>query len=233
VAGSGKYDDLGCVRRAGVIRQRGSGRTRGPVKISSPGSLVAASVCHAACRGGDRRRPCPGSLGSGRRAAVHAVPAPSRAAGLARGGHRGRGGDPGVPPGAAGAVPGMRFAVLAGSWRYARVVADGAAAGRPVLVVLSVRRFRCPDPSCAKVTFAEQAEGLTARYRRRSVPLLGMLACGCREPYPRHATRRYSLIRPPTRAVLRTRYSLRSTGSGSGFSGAALCRKRCGRCWLW
>ena len=59
---------------------------------------------------------------------------------------------------------------------YARVVADGAASGRPVLVVLSVRRFRCLDPSCAKVTFAGQAEGLTARYRRRSVPLLGMLA---------------------------------------------------------
>jgi len=59
---------------------------------------------------------------------------------------------------------------------YARVVADGAASGRPVLVVLSVRRFRCLDPSCAKVTFAGQAGGLTARYRRRSVPLLGMLA---------------------------------------------------------
>ena len=59
---------------------------------------------------------------------------------------------------------------------YARVVADGAAGGRPVLVVLSVRRFRCPDPSCPKVTFAEQAEGVSARYRRRSVPLLGMLA---------------------------------------------------------
>jgi hypothetical protein len=56
------------------------------------------------------------------------------------------------------------------------VVADGSAGGRPVLVILSVRRFRCPDPSCAKVTFAEQAGGLTARYRRRSVPLLGMLA---------------------------------------------------------
>jgi len=56
------------------------------------------------------------------------------------------------------------------------VVADGAAGGRPVLIVLSVRRFRCPEPSCAKVTFAEQAEGLTLRYRRRSVPLLGMLA---------------------------------------------------------
>ena len=59
---------------------------------------------------------------------------------------------------------------------YARVVADGAAGGRPVLVALSVRRFRCPDPSCPKVTFAEQAGGVTVRYRRRSVPLLGMLA---------------------------------------------------------
>jgi transposase len=59
---------------------------------------------------------------------------------------------------------------------YARVVADGAAGGRPVLIALSVRRFRCPAPSCAKVTFAEQAGGLTLRYRRRSVPLLGMLA---------------------------------------------------------
>ena len=59
---------------------------------------------------------------------------------------------------------------------YSRVVADGAAAGRPVLIVLAVRRFRCPDPACAKVTFAEQAEGVTVRYRRRSVPLLGMLA---------------------------------------------------------
>jgi len=39
-----------------------------------------------------------------------------------------------------------------------------------------VRRFRCPDRSCAKATFAEQAEDLSVRYRRRSVPLLGMLA---------------------------------------------------------
>ena len=50
--------------------------------------------------------------------------------------------------------------------------------------------------------------------------------CGCREPHPRHATRRYSLIRPPTRACLRTQYCSRSTGSGSGLSGAAPCRKR-------
>ena len=59
---------------------------------------------------------------------------------------------------------------------YARVVADGAAGGRPVLIALSVRRFRCPEPSCPKATFAEQAGGLSQRYRRRSVPLLGMLA---------------------------------------------------------
>src|ERR1035441_2274319 len=57
-----------------------------------------------------------------------------------------------------------------------RVVADGAAGGRPVLIALSVRRFRCPEPSCPRATFAEQAEGVSARYRRRSVPLLGMLA---------------------------------------------------------
>ena len=59
---------------------------------------------------------------------------------------------------------------------YARVVADGAVGGRPVLIILAVRRFRCPDRSCAKVTFAEQVQDLTVRYRRRSVPLLGMLA---------------------------------------------------------
>ena len=39
-----------------------------------------------------------------------------------------------------------------------------------------MRRFRCRNPACPAVTFAEQAEGLTGRYRRRSVPLLAMLA---------------------------------------------------------
>ena len=60
--------------------------------------------------------------------------------------------------------------------RYSRVVADGAAGGRPVLIALRVRRFRCAQPSCPQITFAEQAEGLTSRYRRRSVPLMAMLA---------------------------------------------------------
>ena len=59
---------------------------------------------------------------------------------------------------------------------YSRVVADGAAGGRPVLIALRVRRFRCQQPSCPQITFAEQAEGLTSRYRRRSVPLMSMLA---------------------------------------------------------
>src|SRR5205085_9242845 len=45
-----------------------------------------------------------------------------------------------------------------------------------MLIILAVRRFRCPDRSCAKATFAEQAEDLSVRYRRHSVPLLGMLA---------------------------------------------------------
>jgi len=59
---------------------------------------------------------------------------------------------------------------------YTRMIADGAAGGRPVLIALRVRRFRCRQDSCPVVTFAEQADGVSARYRRRSVPLLAMLA---------------------------------------------------------
>jgi transposase len=59
---------------------------------------------------------------------------------------------------------------------YVRTVQDGPAGGRPVLIRLAVRRFLCRNPGCPAVTFAEQAEGVSARYRRRSVPLLGLLA---------------------------------------------------------
>lgn len=59
---------------------------------------------------------------------------------------------------------------------YVRMVADGAAGGRPVLIALRVRRFRCLQPSCPQATFAEQAGGVSVRYRRRSVPLARMLA---------------------------------------------------------
>ena len=58
---------------------------------------------------------------------------------------------------------------------YSRTVADGAAGGRPVLIILGVLRFRCVNPSCPKVTFALQEDGLTSRYCRRSVPLTAML----------------------------------------------------------
>src|SRR6478736_10311793 len=82
-----------------------------------PGSLVAASVCHAVLEGGRRRRPCPGGFRAGRGTAVHVVPASCRAAGRPGGRYRGGGGAVGVLPGPAGAVPGVRGGVLAGAWR--------------------------------------------------------------------------------------------------------------------
>jgi transposase len=59
---------------------------------------------------------------------------------------------------------------------YVRTLADGPAGGRPVLIRLAVRRFLCRNPACKAVTFAEQVDGLTGRYLRRSLPLLGLLA---------------------------------------------------------
>ena len=57
--------------------------------------------------------------------------------------------------------------------------------------------------------------------------------CECRKRHPCLATRRYSLIVPPTRVCLRTRYCSRSTGLGRGFSGAAASSDRWGRWRLW
>jgi transposase IS204/IS1001/IS1096/IS1165 family protein len=59
---------------------------------------------------------------------------------------------------------------------YVRTVADGPAGGRPVWIRLGVRRFLCRNPACPAITFAEQVDGLTGRYVRRSLPLLGVLA---------------------------------------------------------
>lgn len=55
--------------------------------------------------------------------------------------------------------------------RYVRHLADAALGGQPVRIDLSVRRLYCENPSCPKVTFAEQVPGLTVRYQRR-MPLL-------------------------------------------------------------
>jgi hypothetical protein len=53
---------------------------------------------------------------------------------------------------------------------------DSPAGSRPVLIRLGMRRFLCTNPACEAVTFAGQADGLTARYQRRSVPLARLLA---------------------------------------------------------
>jgi transposase len=58
---------------------------------------------------------------------------------------------------------------------YSRTVADGAAGGRPVLIMLRILRFLCVSLSCPKVTFTVQEGGLTSRYCRRSVPLTQLL----------------------------------------------------------
>jgi len=59
---------------------------------------------------------------------------------------------------------------------YVRLVRDLPIGGRPVLIHLSMRRFLCTSAACKKVTFTGQADGLTARYQRCSVPLAGLLS---------------------------------------------------------
>jgi len=58
--------------------------------------------------------------------------------------------------------------------RYTRRLADTAIGGRPARIELQVRRLYCENPLCPKVTFAEQIDGLTVRYQRRT-PLLQRL----------------------------------------------------------
>jgi transposase len=58
---------------------------------------------------------------------------------------------------------------------YVRQLRDLPLSGRPVLIHLAMRRFLCQNAACKKVTFTGQADGLTARYQRWSVPLAGLL----------------------------------------------------------
>jgi hypothetical protein len=55
--------------------------------------------------------------------------------------------------------------------RYSRRLADAAIGGRRVMIRLTVRRFFCQAPDCKRRTFAEQVDGLTRRYARRTPPL--------------------------------------------------------------
>jgi transposase len=59
--------------------------------------------------------------------------------------------------------------------RYERRVADAAVAGQRVMLYLRVRRFSCRTNDCGVKTFAEQVEGLTTRYGRRTVLLAEMV----------------------------------------------------------
>jgi len=43
------------------------------------------------------------------------------------------------------------------------------------VIVLEVRRFFCPAPGCGRKTFAEQVDGLTTRYARKTPLLAGVL----------------------------------------------------------
>jgi transposase len=59
--------------------------------------------------------------------------------------------------------------------RYQRRLDDRPVSGRPVSILLTVRRFFCPSAGCTRRTFAEQFDGLVDRRRRRTTGLLGML----------------------------------------------------------
>ncbi|MEV5880632.1 ISL3 family transposase [Streptomyces sp. NPDC052101] len=59
--------------------------------------------------------------------------------------------------------------------RYVRRLADSAVGGRPALIELRVRRFRCSQQDCPQATFAEQVDGLTFRHGRRSAGLQTVL----------------------------------------------------------
>lgn len=59
--------------------------------------------------------------------------------------------------------------------RYPRWLRDLPCGARAVEVLVSVRRFRCANPGCPAVTFAEQVPGLTAFCQRRTPALRALL----------------------------------------------------------
>ncbi|MEU4303745.1 hypothetical protein AB0G09_41665, partial [Kitasatospora aureofaciens] len=80
-----------------------------------------------------------------------------------------------------------------------------------VVIDLSVRRLYCENPACEKVTFAEQIDGLTRRYQRRTpalqkvVDAVAVALCGCRKIIrPGHAACWYSWRVPLSRFRRRT-----------------------------
>lgn len=59
--------------------------------------------------------------------------------------------------------------------RYPRTVSDMTVSGQETVLRLEMRRFFCPYEQCERRIFAEQIDGLTIRYGRRSVQLRDVL----------------------------------------------------------
>jgi hypothetical protein len=55
--------------------------------------------------------------------------------------------------------------------RYVRCLVDSAIGSREVEIRVQARRWFCDNEQCPKRTFAEQVDGLTTRYARRTGPL--------------------------------------------------------------
>ncbi|SEP05053.1 ISL3 family transposase [Actinacidiphila rubida] len=58
---------------------------------------------------------------------------------------------------------------------YWRTLGERPAIGRRLAIRLRVRRFFCDRKRCGRLTFVEQVEGLSERYRRSSIGLKGWL----------------------------------------------------------
>jgi hypothetical protein len=92
--------------------------------------------------------------------------------------------------------------------RYSRRVADLPCAGRQVTLVLTVRKFFCPNPACPRKIFAEQFPDLVPSYARLSTRLrealvaLGLATCG--EVASRLAPRLGMRVAPTTRLATGT-----------------------------
>ena len=102
-----------------------------------------------------------------------------------------------------------------------------ARAGREVITALGAPDLWCMEHGAHVIRVLVEVR-IYIQWMARQDP--SVYRCACRKPRPRHATRRYSLIRQPVRVCLRARCRAGSTGSGSGFSGAAASSDQCGRC---
>jgi zinc-finger of transposase IS204/IS1001/IS1096/IS1165 len=122
--------------------------------------------------------------------------------------------------------------------RYSRRLADAAIGGRQVEILLAVLRFSCPDPGCRRRTFAEQVDGLTVRYARKTPLLAGVLGSIAVALAGRAGSRLAAGLGAPASRQVMLRLVMAAPGPGSGLtagprgrwtsrSGAASTTARC------